>query len=303
MIRASIDIGSNSCLLLIANIDEDGSIETLESEARVTSLGKDLDKNKLFLKKSMEDTYSAFKEYLGILRRHNVDPEDVVVSATEASRVATNADKFFEKVRMELGFKTVKISGEGEAFYTALGVCSGIKSDEDEIVIMDIGGASTELIKVEINPFKIIDSVSLPIGSVRASDWLDSNSFSENFNDLIVDNLEKYISKKLICVAGTMTTLSAILLNQSKFLESEIQGHCFSVGDLDALCSKLSKMNASEIDSKYPLCGKRASSIYGGSLVATKISNLLKVQEIEISTLGLRYGVLKQGVIDERFSK
>ena len=67
MFRASIDIGSNSCLLLVAEISDNGKIRTVESEARVTSLGKSLDKNQVFLKESMESTFNALEEYKEII--------------------------------------------------------------------------------------------------------------------------------------------------------------------------------------------------------------------------------------------
>lgn len=303
MIRASIDIGSNSCLLLVARVDKDENIHTLESFARVTSLGQNLDENKLFLQESMDSTFNALKEYKEVILKYDLDPKEVLVSATEASRVAKNADKFFSLIKNKLGFSTLKISGEGEAFYTALGVSTGVLSKSDVITIMDIGGASTELIKVGLNPFEILSSISLPVGSVRASDWLEADIFKSKFDDALVDNIEIYSTDNLICVAGTMTTLSAILLDQRRFIEEEIQGHSFEIDKLQALSSKLSNMNTSQINLEYPLCGKRASSIYAGSLVAIKIAKLLNIKKIEISTLGLRYGVLKEGKINERFIK
>ena len=303
MIRASIDIGSNSCLLLVAKISENGEIKALESEARVTSLGKDLDQKKVFLQESMDDTFKALEEYRDIINKYEIDINQVLVIATEASRVAKNSDFFFDLVKSNIGFNTLKISGEGEAFYTALGVCSGIKSKEDYITIMDIGGASTEIIRVKLNSFEIIDSISLPIGSVRASDWLESNTFELKFSELELTRLDQFITDHLICVAGTMTTLSAILLNHKSFVEKDIQGHHFSIIDLENIGHKFSTMTPSETLDKFPLSGKRAKSLYGGSLVALKIANLLKVRIIEISTLGLRYGVLKEGSINERFIK
>ena len=301
MYKASIDIGSNSCLLLIARVSDQGVIDTVESDAIVTSLGKDLDLNKAFLEESMLATYTALKSYLGKINQYEILSKDVIVTATEASRVAKNSDQFFTKVKSELGLSVVKISGEGEAFYTAMGVLSGVETQESKITIMDIGGASTELITVDVNEKRIIDSVSLPVGSVRATDWIGLNEFEQKISDIFVDNLKKYHTDKIICVAGTMTTLSALILGQNIFDEKAIQGHSFSQNSLSTISNELSSLSSREILERFPLCGKRASSIFGGSVVATKLINFLNISTIEISTLGLRYGVIIMGGIDERF--
>ena len=239
MIRASIDIGSNSCLLLILEI-EGSSFKTLESHSQITSLGKDLDINKAFLESSMTATLSALKDYREILTKYSIESSNVIVTATEASRVATNFDKLFNQAKEELGFSITRISGEGEAYYTALGVARGSSGSDSIITIMDIGGASTELIKVQMDDFKILESVSLPVGSVRATDWLHKDEFSINMKKVLsAQSLNTYKVSKLVCVAGTMTTLSAIAENMKDFDESGIQGKTYSIGALEKMVSRL----------------------------------------------------------------
>jgi exopolyphosphatase/guanosine-5'-triphosphate,3'-diphosphate pyrophosphatase len=301
MYQASIDIGSNSCLLLVGKKNPSGNLETIESEAIVTSLGKGLDLNKKFLEQSMHDTFDALKRYTDIISKYDIPFESVIVTATEASRVAQNADDFFLMIKSKLNLHTKKISGEGEAYYTAMGVISGLRDAPSEVVIMDIGGASTELIRVNTKESKIESSISLPIGSVRAADWINQGIFEKKKKEILVDNLKKYSSQKIICVAGTMTTLSAMILEQIEFKEEQIQGHNFTTSVLSDLSLALSKMSEADILKKYPLCGKRAFSIYGGSLVANEICNFLNIETIEVSTLGLRYGVIEKGGLDERF--
>ena len=112
MRRASIDIGSNSVLLLAADLDESGNkiLSELLDLSHITSLGKDLDKTKKFHTDSMNATYNALVEYKKELKKINIFPETVLVTATEASRVATNASEFFLKIKEELGFKITIIN-------------------------------------------------------------------------------------------------------------------------------------------------------------------------------------------------
>jgi exopolyphosphatase/guanosine-5'-triphosphate,3'-diphosphate pyrophosphatase len=127
MRRASIDIGSNSVLLLAVELDSKGMItKELLNESFITSLGKDLDATKKFHPDSMKATYEALCEYKKMLNKINYLIENVIVTATEASRVSTNSREFFKRIKDEIGFNIQIISSDGEAYYTALGVVSSL---------------------------------------------------------------------------------------------------------------------------------------------------------------------------------
>ena len=98
MLKASIDIGSNSVLLLISEY-VDGSFQDIESKSRVTSLGRNLDETGKFQDKSMDATFDALKEFKKIIGKYDIKPEETIMTATEASRVASNAADFFKKLR------------------------------------------------------------------------------------------------------------------------------------------------------------------------------------------------------------
>ena len=118
-----------------------------------------------FIPDPMEDTFCALKDYRKIVLGHGVEPAQTLVTATEAARIATNAKDFFREVEAALGFRIHIVTAEGEAYYTFRGVvCDG---DDNTSVIMDIGGASTELIKVSGGVLE--RTTSLPVGSVRAT--------------------------------------------------------------------------------------------------------------------------------------
>ena len=300
--RASIDIGSNSVLLLAGDVLDGQFVEHL-SEANITGLGKDLDKNGIFLKKSMDETYKVLKSYKKRLEDLKVDISSVLVTATEASRVARNAGDFFENIKKELGFCTNIITASGEAFYTGFGIASACQnSDGEEKVILDIGGASTEIIRVKVNPFEIISSISLPLGSVRATDWLKTSSFELNLHKIFNENkIESYITEEIICVAGTMTSLGAMLKGLKNYRDKLIDGYEFSFNSFEKIISKLNKMEPLQILKEFPVIGKRFETVTGGGIVGVEIGKKLNVKRVIISTRGLRYGTLIGGVIDEQF--
>lgn len=303
MIRASIDIGSNSVLLLAAELEKSGKkiSKELLNLSYITSLGKDLDKTKLFHPESMRATYDALADYKVQLKKINIKPEDVIVTSTEAARVATNSSDFFSKIQKELGFEITIITPRAEAFFTAYGVASG-SVDTDTMVIMDIGGASTELIKVRMNPFKIIDSISLPIGSVRATDWLKENSFDNKTHEIFSHNLEFYQTDTLLCVAGGMTSMAAMYLGLKEFDAKAIDGMKISFDSFKLFAGDLQKTTSENLLLLFPFLGKRVEVVAAASKVAEMFCTNLKIKNIKISTRGLRYGTILTGGIDGQFT-
>ncbi len=303
MIRASIDIGSNSVLLLACEMDQAGKKIKCEllNLSYITSLGKDLDKTKIFHPDSMQATYEALSDYKKQLEKINFKPENVLVTATEASRVATNAPEFFQKIKSELGFSITKITARGEAYYTALGVASVVESDS-ELVIMDMGGASTELIRIQLHPFQILSTISMPVGSVRATDWRAEKSFDERMDNILSADLVPYETKNLLCVAGSMTSLASMFLGHNVYKDKEIDGLTIKFSSFKAFSADLQKTNIENLLLLFPHLGKRAPMVAAASTVAEMIGEKLKIENMQISTRGLRYGVLIQGEIDGQFT-
>jgi exopolyphosphatase/guanosine-5'-triphosphate,3'-diphosphate pyrophosphatase len=294
MIRTSIDIGSNSILLL--SVEWNGKIEKeLLNFSHITSLGKDLDKNKFFHPDSMQATYEALSDYKNKLNGIGVNPSEVIVTATEAARVATNAKEFFLKIEEEIGFKVQIISPDQEAYFTALGVVSGANTSEKNLVIMDIGGASTELIKIQQTPFKIIQSISLPVGSVRATDWKNANQFDKKMQEILTSKTSEYKTQNMICVAGSMTSLATMFLGITEFNDKKIDGLIITIEKFREFRNSIQNKNAEELLSKFPFLGKRAPMVSAGAEVALMLLENLDVKNLQVSTRGLRYGVVYQG--------
>jgi exopolyphosphatase/guanosine-5'-triphosphate,3'-diphosphate pyrophosphatase len=291
MIRACIDIGSNSVLLLAVRWS--GKIEEeLLNCSHITSLGKDLDKNKCFHPDSMHATYEALLDYKTKLQKIKIEIEDVVVTATEAARVSTNASDFFKKIKNEIGFNIKIITAEEEAYFTALGVISGVSSTSNNLVIMDIGGASTELIKISKSPFKVLSTISFPVGSVRATDWKNSNQFNQKMAEILSTEVQEYISDTMICVAGSMTSLATMFIGNTNFNDTEIDGLIIELDSFKNFTLSLKGQSEATLLLKFPFLGKRAPMVPAASEVALLLLEKLQVKKLQVSTRGLRYGVV-----------
>jgi exopolyphosphatase/guanosine-5'-triphosphate,3'-diphosphate pyrophosphatase len=305
-LRASIDIGSNSILLLIGDFSE-SNYKEIRNESSVTALGRDLDKTGVFHEESMSCSFDVLKDYAAIAKSCGIKPENIITTATEASRVAKNAPEFFERVQSETGINIQIITSEAEAYYSTKGIMFNTTFEEDEICVMDIGGASTELIKLSTKKNKILKDFSMPVGAVRVTNWIEENCFQENLDKVLKDynkNFQEVKSKKLFCVAGTMTSLAGIFLGLSYFDEKKIHGLNMNTSDIHSMVNSYNSFSKLDFLKEFPFLGKRSATIFGGLLVATAIFKELGVELVEISTYGLRYGTIEQGrILDEHLVK
>ena len=302
-LRASIDIGSNSVLLLIADITNN-KFQEISKQSFITSLGKELDKNKLFHTDSMAATYEAIKAYAEECDQYDISRENIIATATEASRVAKNAPGFFEKIKNELGVNIQAITSQGEAYFSTKGILFNTTFDSDIITIMDIGGASTELIKVNTKNFNILETISMPIGAVRAAQWLEDGFFVANLQKVFLDftiEIDKFQSKNLYCVAGTVTSLGNMHLQHKEFVEDDVHGLTLKTEDIDNLFKKYSDLDPKAFLELFPFLQKRSNSIRGGLHLVYHIAHRLLVKEMTISTYGLRYGTILEGKIKKEF--
>jgi len=249
----------------------------------------------------MDESFQAIQEYIEMARTLGIDSKDVVITATEASRVAKNSQEFYTKLVQELDISVSIITGEAEAHYTALGVCQMAKVTKP-ISIIDIGGASTEIIQVNPTPFRITKSISLPMGSVRASEWIAKDCLEVELNRIWDEKMIFDAScEEAIFVAGTMTSLGAMIKGMLKFDAAELVDQKIDFKHFDSFISKIKSLSPEELNSHYPFLGKRAKTIVAGALVATFIGQKLKLSTILVSPFGLRYGTCLVPKIEDRY--
>jgi len=264
---------------------------------------------------AIERTLTCLKQYATIAREAGVDPKSAICVATSSSRDSKNGPQFFSQVEKETGFRFRVISGDDEARYTFLGaLLPGFQPSETAVI--DIGGGSTEFITevsggVSGSPSgshsnTTIDGFSLDVGSVRFTErYLKSDPVTdEEFwacQDAIDDILEKAITwrekhsrvKNLIAVAGTATTLAAWHLELTKFDAKALDACRLTRGDVHRMVEELKWRSNSE-RAKLPGMSKgREDVLLAGALVLWRAMELLGFYEIQISTRGLRFGVMQ----------
>lgn len=302
MLKASIDIGSNSILLLAADLSAE--LKILLNKSNVTGLGRDLDKNGKFLDIAMEESFQVLREYTKACADIGITPSFITVTATEASRVASNSEIFYTKVKEELGLSVHILSGEGEAYYATQGILFDKNIEDKVITIMDIGGASTEIIRVDRESRLIENSFSMPVGAVRLNNWKASGSLDEKLNRVLADfsdqlNLMK--TETLYCVAGTMTSVGNMYLGHKNFIEDDVNGLEMSSSEVHSMLSEFEDFSSQQFLERFPFLGKRAKTIYSGLILSTTLLKRLNITKLKISTYGLRYGVILAEEIEDKY--
>src|SRR5712691_9463731 len=198
-----VDLGTNSTRLLVADVDN-GNVDEIERRTDITRLGEGVDERRKLLPVPIARVRNVLAEYRRALEAQGA--ERVLAIGTSAIRDADNGDAFLGEVEWSYGFKTRLLSGEEEAELTSRGVANGRRLDEDTLVL-DIGGGSTELITAAKRQ-------SLDIGSVRMTERLLASDppTRDELNACaaaVRAALPELEPKHAIGVAGTITTLAA----------------------------------------------------------------------------------------------
>jgi len=291
---ASIDLGSNSTRLLIADIAK-GTLTTIYKEHQVTRMADNLSESKIISKEATKRVIKVLAGYFKIINRNNI--ENIQIVGTAALRDATNSQEITQQIVKRFGYDVEIVSGEDEGVLTSIGVLNSLGS-LDNFIIVDIGGRSTEFI---YDFDKKIISTSLNIGVVSLSElffnklppseekvlsaveYIKSNLFESNiFNGRI-----------LIGVAGTFTSLASIFLEQTQFNEQEI--HLTELKNMDVfeIYEELLNLNEPQIITKYKgLDPKRAKTIQAGILLAKEIISKYNVNSIKVSNSDILEGLI-----------
>lgn len=294
---ASIDIGSNTVLLLIAKVDEKNkTFETILNRYEIPRLGKGLDEKGRISNDRIEMLLEILKSYAELIEQNNCDR--VLCTATNAMRVAENSEEIVQKVKSELGIEIDVISGEREAELSYKGAAS-ILPEVSEKVVLDIGGGSTEIIFGSGNEMKF--RKSFPIGAVNQTEKyikqtpplpkeIDSlkNELEKRFTEL--QNLfEKNIP--LIAVAGTPTSLAAIANQLSEYDEDIVEGFQLTHNKLSDFIHEFSIKKPEEILEKYgKIIRGREDVILAGSLILQHILTNTENEYCTVTGKGIRYG-------------
>ncbi|PIM92032.1 3-dehydroquinate synthase [Fusobacterium animalis] len=309
-LRASIDIGTNSCRLLIAEVQKDNEIISFKKEIykdlEIVKLGEDVNKNKFLKEKAIERTLKCLKKYRKIIDKYSIEEKNIICFATSATRDSSNRDYFIKKVYDETKIKINCITGDKEAYINFKGVISSFDKDfKENILVFDIGGGSTEFTLGNMQGIE--KKISLNIGSVRITEKFFLNNEICNYSEenrikakeWVKENLKeledfKKVNFTLIGVAGTTTTQVSVREKMKVYDSEKIHLSNLTSKEInDNLSLFIKKINNEEIKG---LDSKRKDVIIGGTIILKEILEYFEKDFIIVSENDNLMGAILEGV-------
>ena len=293
---ASIDIGTNTILLLIAEVGE-GEINPLFEMETVVRLGENLQKTGVISSQAMDRGLQTLTQYLKQCQVWEV--QKLFAVGTSALREAKNSEVFLRLVKEKLNLSIEVISGEEEAQLSFLAVAKDLQEQEKSILVVDGGGGSTEFILGRGD--QISRWISLPLGSVRfTEEFLHSDPVQEEEWQKMEQEIRKLLiniphSKEplsIVAVGGTATTLASVEQGLEDFIAERI--HHFIL-EKEALKNQLLLYRTKTIEERKKISGlpmARADVILAGAAILYLTMEEVKCPSVLISCHGVRYGLI-----------
>jgi exopolyphosphatase/guanosine-5'-triphosphate,3'-diphosphate pyrophosphatase len=304
---AALDLGTNNCRMLVGTPDGSG-FRVLDSFSRIVRLGEGLHRTGRLGASAMQRALEALRDCTARLARRKLRAMRAV--ATEACRRAANGAEFLARVRTETGLAIDVISAREEA-ELALESCAPLLAGvARRALLFDIGGGSTELAWVRLDPSKpaLIGYATLPVGVVTLAERFGSACFTaEGFDAMVTDvaaRLETFesihcIAREIFCggvrllgTSGTVTTLAGVALDLPRYRRPLVDGVVLANDAATQAVERLRALGPPEL-ARHPCVGPdRVDFVLPGCAVFAAITRLWPAPKIVVADRGLREGML-----------
>jgi exopolyphosphatase / guanosine-5'-triphosphate,3'-diphosphate pyrophosphatase len=296
---ASIDVGTNTVLLLVAE-RRGGGFAPLVERAEITRLGRGVDASGRLDAAAIRETVAVLAEYAREARALGADR--IVCVATSAARDAANGAEFFEAARAAAGLVPEVISGDEEArlVYASAWRDFGAEGGAP-LAVLDVGGGSTEFIHGR-GPAPE-GRTSLQVGAVRLTERhvrtdpipaaeLDALRLAAREALRPLSRMTLAAGGRLVGVAGTVTTLSAVAQALPAYDAARVHGATLSLAEAEALVARLAALPVKARAALPGMEPKRADVILAGALIVAEAMRATGFERLTVSDRGVRWGLL-----------
>ena len=293
---AAVDCGTNSVRLLVCR-RSGGRLIELDRRLHLTRLGQGVDATGRFHPDALARTLAAMADFGAELDERGVRHRRVV--ATSAARDAANSAEFFAGVRARLGVDAEVIPGEEEARLSYAGALSALPDVAQPVLVMDIGGGSTELVPgSDVGPTR---AVSLDVGSVRLRErFLHSDppvpaeiGAARDQVDALLDScgIDFASVASWVGVGGTVTSLSALAQGLPSYDRARVHGSVLARADLAALTGRLLELPIAQVVTLPTMVPGRADVICAGALICATVARRVPA-ELFVSEADILDGIV-----------
>lgn len=304
---ASIDIGTNSTRLLVAEAGSDGTLVTRERLMRITRLGQGVDRARGLAPEAIDRTVAVLGEYRTVLDRFGVDPARVRMAATSASRDAANREQFFDAAEAAVGVRPELLSGDEEARLSFLGATADLDPALGPFLVFDLGGGSTEFVVGTAGPEGEIQAArSADFGCVRLSErFLTTDPPAPEDLSAAISYVEAWLddvamsmpqigeAATVVGLAGTVSTVAAVEIGLATYDRDRIHHFRLTKAAAEDVFRTLATEARADRIHNPGLEEARADVIVGGCCALVAIYRRLGIDEVLVSEADILDGLAR----------
>lgn len=325
-VYAALDLGTNSCRMLLARPKRDG-IDVVDSFSKPVQLGLGLEGTGRLSRAAISRTINALRICQRKLNHHRVGRMRLV--ATEACRRASNAAGFISAVQRETGLCLDVISAEEEARLAVISCAPLVHPETEQLLVVDIGGGSTELVWLDLSdvpasrrgaaildlhsnslmsetgPVKVVDWISVPLGVATLRDQfvdveddggcfaLMSCFFEEHLADFIPYGREhNQDGFQIVGTSGTITTVAASFLGLKRYDRDLVDGLEMTSNQIEAVIHEYLSLGPEGRRTDPRIGRDRHMLIMPGVAILQALLRTWPTSHLSAADRGLREGLL-----------
>jgi exopolyphosphatase / guanosine-5'-triphosphate,3'-diphosphate pyrophosphatase len=306
-VYAALDLGTNNCRLLIACPSGD-SFRVVDSFSRIIRLGEGISVTGCISEAAIERAIAALSICRDKIQARKAKRLRLI--ATEACRAASNADGFRDRVAAETGIRLEVIDRETEAALAVIGCSPLIDPNCRGAILFDIGGGSTELVRIERDPTqgnaepRTKAWMSIPLGVVTLAEHFGGKNVTQDIYARMVEQVAKHVAPfavehgsdiadmHLLGTSGTVTTLAGIHLNLARYDRRRVDGIWMDNAAISATVARLLGMSYEQRTNNNCISVDRADLVLAGCAILDAIRRAFPLPRLRVADRGLREGML-----------
>ncbi len=308
---AALDLGTNNCRLLVARPAGDG-FRVVDAFSRIVRLGEGISASGRLSEAAIDRSLEALEVCRNKMRNRGVTRARLI--ATEACRAAVNGPEFRARVTEKLGLALEVIDRETEAALAATSCTPLIDPEAEGVVLFDIGGGSSELVRLDRSPRckrgpplpQIRGWISLPHGVVTLAERHGGHNVTRDVYEAMVAEVAEMIAPfarehgeglhgvHMLGTSGTVTTIAGVHLDLKRYDRNRIDGCWLEACEIDSVLERLVAMSYDERVASPCIGADRADLVLAGCAILEAIRRAFPCPRLRVADRGLREGMLVQ---------
>jgi exopolyphosphatase/guanosine-5'-triphosphate,3'-diphosphate pyrophosphatase len=308
---AALDLGTNNCRLLVARPTREG-FRVIDAFSRIIRLGEGLSASGRINDAAIGRAIEALSVCRDKMKNRGVTRARLI--ATEACRAAINGAEFRARVHEQVGLALEIVDRETEASLAATGCTPLIAPEAAGVILFDIGGGSSELVRLaQSEPYRfgpprpvIRGWTSLPVGVVTLAERHGGVTVSRDLFEVMIREVGEHVARfaalhggelrgmHMLGTSGTVTTIAGVYLNLARYERRRVDGCWMTDGEVTGVVERLLAMSYGDRVANPCIGSERADLVLAGCAILEAIRRAFPCARLRVADRGLREGILVQ---------